>query len=270
MIQSTMDKEGQHGLLALFKGESGVGKSVGAFSFPTPYVFDFDCKMPDIAYKHFPDKAIAFEVFKNCQQVDERLIDFATECPYETLIVDSYTGLGTLCWETLAESRGETVAKVLARMNSKAGDTAGMDYYKFEAYYLGEFMKKVKYLQKQPGNPKHVLTTAHVIAYEGAPDFATGGRATKFRSILARGKKPAAILPTELDNVYIFGVHKVDDAFGGGSVHYERICITETFGEDTAKCTFPFPTVMEFTNKSLYDEMFPGAAIREQTATSNF
>ena len=39
---NTLDKDvAEKGIFALFKGPSGSGKSVGALSFPTPYVFDF-------------------------------------------------------------------------------------------------------------------------------------------------------------------------------------------------------------------------------------
>jgi hypothetical protein len=65
LIQSAKDKQTEKGLLAIFKGDSGEGKSVAALSFPNAYVFDFDRKMPSIAQKHFPESETDFETFED-------------------------------------------------------------------------------------------------------------------------------------------------------------------------------------------------------------
>jgi hypothetical protein len=256
VTKSTLDKDNQNGLLAIFKGESGVGKSVAAFSFPDVYVFDFDKKMPSIANKHFPGKNIAYDVFEDVFEVDKKLAELKRDCPYQTLVVDSFTGLGNLVFNTMASIKTEPGSVVIRRMSNPKAEKVGIDYYFAENHFVNYFIDQLKLMHIHDGNPKHVIVTAHVIAYESAPNLTTK-QVTKFRSILAQGRKPAAILPTEFDDVYIFGLQRTNNAFDSGVPKIERVCITESFDEDPAKCSFPFPEIIEFTNDSLYEKLFP-------------
>ena len=115
MPQSTKDTQSSKGLLAIFKGESGEGKSVAALSFPNAYVFDFDRKMPSIATKHFPESEIYWDTFEDIFQIDQRLIEFSISCPYETLIVDSITGLVNICMDSVGQVKNESVTEILSR-----------------------------------------------------------------------------------------------------------------------------------------------------------
>jgi hypothetical protein len=255
MSKSTLEGDENDGLLAIFKGESGVGKTVGALSFPNVYVFDFDRKMPSIAKKHFPGKNIEYDTFEDVFQVDMKISDLRKYCPYETLVIDSFTGLGNLVFNTMASLKTEPGSVVIRRMANPKAEKVGIDYYFAENHFINHFIDQLKILHKRSGNPQHVIVIAHVIAYESAPDLRTK-QTTKFRSILAQGRKPAAILPTEFDDVYIFGLQRSDNAFDSGVPKVERICITESFGEDPAKCSFNFPDCIDFTNTSLYEKMF--------------
>jgi len=255
MPKSTLDGEDENGLLAIFKGESGVGKSVAAFSFPSVYVFDFDRKMPSIAQKHYPGKDIQYDVFEDVFAVDAQIQELKKYCPYETILCDSFTGLGNLVFNTMAGIKSEPGSVVIKRMSNPKAEKVGIDYYFAENHFINYFVDQMKLLHRRPGNPKHVIITAHVITYESAPDLRTK-QVTKFRSILSQGRKPAAILPTEFDDVYIFGLQRTDDTFASGVPKVERVCITESFGEDPAKCSHPFKEVMDFTTKPLYGQMF--------------
>jgi len=239
------------GFFAIFKGESGSGKSVAAYSFPNPFVFDFDQKMPSIAEKHFPGKKIDYEMFDSVFDVANKLTEFQKDCPYETLIGDSFTALVTLTMSSVGKIKGESIAKVLAP-SSKSIDLMGIDYYNAEDRFATFFIEQLKKLWRQPGNPKHIILTAHVMTVESAPDLKTK-IITRNRSIVTKGRKVAAWLPTEFDNMFMFGVEPPN--LGDINQAPKRICITEAFGEDSAKCSYNFDTYIDFTKKSLFDEL---------------
>jgi hypothetical protein len=253
MPQSTSNPQQEHGLLAIFKGESGEGKSVGALSFPNPYIFDFDRKMPSIAAKHFPGKEFFWDTFENIFQIDAVLKDLSSNCPYETLIVDSITGLVNIIMDSVGLVKGESVTEILARTTkSKTIEMMGIDYYSAEDRFATYFIDRLKTLWAREGNPKHVIIVAHVVTVDSSPDLKTKV-ITRTRSIVSKGKKFAAWLPTGFDNVYIFGRQLPD--MGDINQGVKRIIKTEAFGEDSAKCSYNFKETIEFTNKSLYDEL---------------
>jgi hypothetical protein len=257
MPQSTLDQTTNKGLLALFKGDSGEGKSVAALSFPTPYVFDFDRKMPWIAKKHYPNKKIDYDTYISIFETVPMVNELINYCPYETLIVDSFTGLANLCVSSLGLVKGESVPEILKRTQGTRGggkqiEMMGIDYYSGEDRFCTFFVEQLKNLWTRDGNPKHVIFIAHVITVESAPNLKTQV-VTRTRSIVSKGRKVAAWLPTEFDDVYLFG-HQ-DPDLGSISNQVRRICITEAFGEDSAKCSFPLPPIMDITDTSLYDQL---------------
>lgn len=254
MSQSTKDEQSQKGLLAIFKGESGEGKSVGALSFPNSYIFDFDRKMPSIAKKHFPEKEFHWDTFEDIFQIDQRLIEFLVSCPYETLIVDSITGLVNTVMDSVGQVKGESVTEILGRTSgkNKSIEMMGIDYYSAEDRFCTYFIDRLKTLWARDGNPKHVIIVAHVVTVESSPDLKTKV-ITRTRSIVSKGKKFAAWLPTGFDNVYIFGRQLPD--MGEIDQSVKRIIKTEAYGEDSAKCSYRFDETIDFTNGSLYDKL---------------
>ena len=257
-MPSTLDTTNNNGLLALFKGESGEGKSTGALSFPNAYVFDFDKKMPGISLKHFPDKETRWDTFKDIFEVEAKIQEFKTNCPYETLIADSFTALCNLCISSVGQIKGENVPDLLKRTQETRGknkqiEMIGIDYYSAEDRFATYFIEQLKLLFARPGNPKHVIVTAHVITTESAPDLKTK-LVSRTRSIVSKGRKVAAWLPTEFDNLYHFS-HIIPD-LGELDQTPRRVCITEAFGEDSAKCTLPVPAWVDFTNASLYEQLY--------------
>jgi hypothetical protein len=255
LIQSAKDKQTEKGLLAIFKGDSGEGKSVAALSFPNAYVFDFDRKMPSIAQKHFPESETDFETFEDIFQIDQRLIKFSMSCPYETLIVDSITGLVNIVMDSVGNVKSESVTDILSRTSSgknKSIEMMGIDYYSAEDRFCTYFIDKLKTLWARESNPKHVIVIAHVVTVDSAPNLKTKV-ITRTRSIVSKGKKFAAWLPTGFDNVYIFGRQLPD--MGDINQSVKRIIKTESFGEDSAKCSYNFPETIDFTNGSLYEKL---------------
>lgn len=260
MPQSTLDpKTGEPGMFVLFKGDSGMGKSVGALSFPKPYVFDFDRKMPGISSKHFPKKEVHWDTFTDIFEVSDKLREFDSDCPYQTLIVDSFTSLANLTIESVGKVKGESVPEMLKKVidtknKNKQLDMMAIDYYSGEDRFCTFFINQLKRLQAREHNPKYVVVIAHVLTVESAPDLKTK-LTTKTRSIVSKGRKVAAWLPTEFDDMYVFGYEQTNPF----EENYKprRICITESYGEDTAKCSVRgLPMRIDFTDGSLYDGIF--------------
>jgi hypothetical protein len=211
--------------------------------------------MPSIATKHFPESEIYWDTFEDIFQIDQRLIEFSISCPYETLIVDSITGLVNICMDSVGQVKNESVTEILSRTSSgknKAIEMMGIDYYSAEDRFCTYFIDKLKTLWARDGNPKHVIVVAHVVQVDSAPDLKTKV-ITRTRSIVSKGKKFAAWLPTGFDNVYIFGRQLPD--MGDINQTVKRIIKTEAFGEDSAKCSYNFPETIDFTNGSLYDKL---------------
>jgi AAA domain len=254
LAQSTNDITSVPGLFALFKGESGSGKSVAALSFPGAYVFDFDKKMPAIARKHFPGKEIHYDTFKNIFEVAEKLSEFRNICPYETLINDSVTSLVNMTLNTIGEAKGERVVDMLRTLSKKGNiELMSIDYYNGETNFIQRFwIDALKSLWSQEGNPKNVLTIAHVLTVDSAPDLKTK-LVTRTRSIVTAGRKVAAYIPTQFDEVYHFAFERPD--LGEINPKIKRICKTESVDEDYAKTAYRIPATIDFTDKSLYDEL---------------
>jgi AAA domain len=268
VIQSTSDKQSEKGLLAIFKGESGEGKSVAALSFPNAYVFDFDRKMPSIAKKHFPDKEVHWETFEDIFQIQQRLIEFSISCPYDTLIVDSITGLVNICVDSVGQVKGESVPDILSRTKGSKNKTIEMmtiDYYSAEDRFCTFFIDQLKLFWARDAKPRHVIVNAHVVTVESSPDLKTK-IVTRTRSIVSKGKKFASWLPSGFDNVYIFGRERPD--MGDIDQTVKRVIRTEAYGEDSAKCSYNFPETIDFTNASLYDILIEnGLPVSEKAAS---
>jgi len=253
MPKSTLDTT-EPGLFAIFKGESGVGKSVAALSFPGIYVMDFDVKMPAIANKHFPGKDIAYDTFTDIFKVSEQLEAFKGNCPYETIIADSFTNLANLVIHSAGKIKGESVPQLLAKVTPRTNtiEMMGIDYYSAEDRFCTYFIEQLKTLWMQEGNPKHVIVLAHVVTVDSAPDLKTKV-VTRTRSIVSKGKKVAAWLPSGFDNVFTFFIQQPDLGDISPKAHY--IAKTQAFGEDSAKCAFSFPETVDFTEQTFYDQV---------------
>jgi hypothetical protein len=244
------------GFYALFKGPSGSGKTVAALSFPDVYMFDFDRKMPWIARKHFPGKSIEYDQFSHIEQVYDKLDGWIQQdnCPHETLLGDSFTSLATLILNSTAEAKGENIMRLVKSMVDRKGgkgrmvEPLGYDYYNNEVRFIEYVLSATKQLwARQGSNPKNVIWTAHIIESSSKPNIETK-LITKTRSLMAIGNKAPAIIPTEFDEVYLFGTTAGDEP----TARVKHLMTTETTGEDDAKTAFKFEQIIDFTNKDLY------------------
>lgn len=244
-------------MFALFKGDSGAGKSVGALSFPRPIVLDFDRKMPAIALKHFPDKEIKSLQFKDALEAGQLLEDWQrVGCPFETIIVDSITSLSYAVLKTVDDLKGQTILKALEgiRTTSRGGkmvELRSYDSYNAEDGFLKFVIDALKILHSRPGNPRHVVIIAHVMTSE-SQDIKTK-EVTKTRRIVTAGSKIAAYIPAQFDECWHFGISHGDLLASGDQPRVRHFCTTEAIGEDFAKTAFRLPYKIDFTNGSLYD-----------------
>lgn len=261
MLKSTSDvNPNEQGIFALFKGESGAGKSVAALSFPTPYVIDADRKMPNVAFKHFPGKEIAYETFDNIFDLSDKMNVLSASCPYETIVVDSGTSLAALCLSSIATIKGEETPKLLKMLKpTKTGvlqiELMSIDYYNGETRFFYYFLDWLKSMWARPGNPKNVILIVHVITTESAPDLKTK-MVTRTRRIITAGRAIAAYIPSQFDDVFLFGQQREGGmAMNDPDVKTKRIMRTTPIGEDDARTTLKLPDFIDFTNTNLYDKM---------------
>lgn len=234
------------GFLGILKGESGEGKSTAAFSFPNAYVFDFDKKMPAIYLKHFPNGRIHWDTFSLTDEIEDKITEFESLCPYETLIVDSITGMVNIIFDSVANVKGESVPKQIKKVTPKNTiEMAGIDYYSAEDRWGTWFIDKLKALWAKPGNPKHIIIICHVVQWESSPNLKTGEVIIN-RSIVAKGRKFPAWLPTGFDNVYVVGRESTDGA--SLSLTPKRLIMTEGTVHDSAKCSYPIDRKLDITD----------------------
>jgi len=245
-------------MFCLFKGPSGAGKTVAALSFPHIWMADLDIKMPAIALKHFRGKSIEYDVFPDIFELTDKINSWINgTCPYETLVYDSLTSLVSLIFKSIGDCKGESTVQLLktiknTRGGSKMVELIGIDYYNAETRYFDWLLAANKTLYARPGNPKNIIFTAHIITTESAPDIKTK-IVTRTRSIVTAGRKVAAFVPTQFDELYLFGTSETGGLEGGSNSHIRHLMTTETSGEDDAKTAFSLQRMTDFTGKNLYD-----------------
>jgi len=243
------------GLFALFKGDSGAGKTVGAISFPNPVVLDFDRKMPAIANKHFPGKPIPFKQYEDALVAGETVTAWLTQgCPFDTIIVDSITSLSYLCLKTMDDLKGTNPLEMFRTMKGtkkggKMPEFRGYDYYNAEDSFLKFFIDNLKILWARPGRPHHVIVVAHVLTSD-QPKI--DGDVVTTRRIVTAGQKIAAYIPAQFDETYHFSVGH-GDILGGDGPRVKHFCSTEAIGYDFAKTAYHVPPKIDFTNGSLFE-----------------
>lgn len=248
------------GIFALFKGDSGAGKTVGALSFPNPVVLDHDRKMPAIAEKHFPGKDIPYKQFTDVLQVGDLLETWLNQgCPFDTVIGDSLTTLSYSCLKTIDDLKGTNIMTKLRdlqqqgakKVGSKPIELRGFDYYNAEDNFLKYYIDSLKMLWQRPGRPHHVILTAHIMTSES--ENIKTKEITKMRRIVTAGQKIAAYIPAQFDECWHFATDHGDILSDTGRV--KHFMVTEAIGEDYAKTAYNLPAKVDFTNGSLFQKI---------------
>ncbi|KKN34937.1 hypothetical protein LCGC14_0788780 [marine sediment metagenome] len=159
-------------------GKSGTGKTTFACSFPKPYVFDFD---NGILSQRGMD--VDYDVYSGVaayQKFEEKLRTLESECPYETIVLDSIT--------TMQEYKMNSILQVTRKKIPT----------QYEWMVLITDMKDL--FTRITSMDKHVVVIAHEMMVQ---DDMTGE--IMFMPVVY-GKKLPAQLPLWFDEVYrMFG-----------------------------------------------------------------
>jgi len=231
-------------MMCLFKGDPGSGKSIAAASYPNPYFFDLDDRMKSVAhYWRARNRKFMYDTYTSFDPLYEKLEQFETYCPYETLIYDGITSGGDQILNDMVSFRSSTNAKKV--MRGKRIEQYQIEDYGGEGRGLQMIVDKLKAISRRRGI--HVIVTAHVLTTEST-DLKTK-QTTTSRTLLTAGKKVAAKLPKDFDESYHFDVQP---GFSPDDMPKYTI-VTRNTGWDWAKTALPIPLRIDFTNGSLYD-----------------
>lgn len=248
-------------ITAIFKGPPGSGKTVAAASFPKPYFISTDGKIASI--KQFYPKGnkygpISYDITTNYWDTHQLIEPLQKSCPHETIIVDGLTKLSLFAIQHSIDYReeergaGMTPQKKKEKEDMVKGLKRGelllpeIEDYKAETQGLYQIIFKLKDLSARFG--VHTILTAHVldIEYESLT-----GKVKKIQSLLTGGKKVAAMIPGEYDEIYHFGMDKAVD---GGVLGY--FVKTRDDGDNFARTALPIPAKIEITNRTdFYDRL---------------
>ena len=194
---------------AVFVGDSKSGKSIAATTFPKPmYIFDLDGRIRSIAnfYHKNPTalEGIEYDSYDSFTKFGEFFDRLETRCDYKTIIIDSLTTLCNLILRHGLKGRGVPLLSSLGdEKNEKGRVIAGVqipawDEWNLEATVLREILymcsKKFKC---------NVILTAHLYHTEERDPEKKDEMITKYR-IITGGKKAAASIPAEFDEIYHF------------------------------------------------------------------
>ena len=238
-------------IFALFKGDPGCGKSIAAVSFPDPYVIDNDRRMKSVINFWRPrGKEFDYDFFDSPIEVNKKLEEFQASCPYKTLIYDGITTGSRQILATAKRLRGfdpdtNKFNKTNRRMVAGT-ELSQIEDYQAETTWFETIINNLKYLSYLHGI--NVIVTAHVLTTEQTD--IKKNLTTTSRTLLTAGKKVAAGLPVDFDEVWHFDVRP---SFDGTSPQYT--VVTQNTGWDYAKTALPIDMRIDFTNASLYDKV---------------
>lgn len=245
-------------LMILLKGETGVGKSIQAGSFPNVYFFDFDNRIGSVVqyYRSKGRKDIDFDYYpidRLDRAHDKLLLWKKNGCPYNAIVMDTTTTLIGATFHYITKMKGAIAA-------SKSKDSYGMavdmgfikgtalDDYK----YLLSAVKQLLYLTKDISDA-HVIWNGHLQAKE-TTDMA--GNTKLMRYLLAPGQT-AQEIPIHFDEIYHMDI---EDSIKVGEKP-RRLILTESNGKDFARTALGLPRILDVTSKLLYPtllEILPG------------
>lgn len=226
----------------LFKGAPGYGKTVAAASFallgPT-YIAYFDKKKPIelvtfFTEKRFGDKAkrildnIEYEIFgaHNAHEYLNKMIKFADDCRYSTVITDSVTNLtaSAVNWSLgFRDTKGGKKDKLNKDAPQMIPD---FDEYKVETSLISQA------LDLQKSFPCNVIWTAHPLPSIKIEGSGNSVKVTKTNPIVTYGSKVAGMIPGNFSEIYHFSLVS---SWGDGKSSKKFVVNTEAIGDEFAK-----------------------------------
>jgi hypothetical protein len=255
MAEDIDDYKIESHMFALFKGDPGTAKSPAACSWPEPYVLDTDGRIASVANYYRGKKKIRYDtIINDFPKLNEKLEALLRYNPYGTIVLDGITTVARSLAALIFQARGAGVQRKkedgskreylnAATIPGKFGGIAQLeiDDYKTEN---GGLIQTLDALRAIWSNGCHIIVVAHVVTVE-MPQLKGGPKIT--RSIMTGGRKVAAEIPIYFNEAYHFNCSTLGDR------KYE--IITRNTGDDWAKTALPIPDSIDFTNKSLYEEI---------------
>lgn len=240
--------------MGLFVGPNGTGKTIAAASWPGPtLILDFDGRVAPVRYFYPNRKDIEYWTigldgdtrpdvmgFTDFCKKMEQLQD---NCPYETVIFDSYTAYSATAVMYQMGMHADDVKK------TKGGlPIPDWDEYKGETGVMLQILEIAKIL------PCNFIATAHPVSK--AKVTKQGGSVNEVLASMVRGTtfatygwKTDSFLPNYFNEIYYFWT----DVSRQLGQTIDRKVQTVSAGEITAKRALPLPDVMDTTDKPLFN-----------------
>ncbi len=233
----------------LFVGDSGTGKSIAATSWPKPlYVGSCDGRVGSVAEWHRGTDGIDFDIFTRYEEISDKVDSFENDCPYKTVVMpDPITMLSDFLMRYSFSLRGmveydEMTGKAVKKSKGKkAGtvDVTTIEDFGVEHRGILDMIGNLKIAQKRHGF--NLIVTAHLITTQYTKP---GGVESNIRrDIVTAGKKVAAFIPIQFDEIYHF---YTEDG--------KWLIKTYNDGIVAARSSFMLmPKEINWTNKNLYE-----------------
>jgi hypothetical protein len=228
--------------MAMFIGQNGIGKSVAAASFPGPIkFFDFDGRMKpiklfypnaDVEYETVGSKADGRNGIISFYDFCKKFEDLQDNCPWSTVVVDSFTNLSNTAVTYQIVARGGFDG-FKGKKTQSGLPIAGFDEFNGETTSLSQILDIAKVL------PCNIIFTAHPL--QKIEDV--GGKSRRYSTIASYGTKIASFAPSMFDEIWHF------EREGDGDAQ-QRLVWTQ--GRDLTKTALPLPPVFNITGRRLY------------------
>ena len=239
--------------MGLFVGPNGTGKTIAANSWPGRTLnLDFDGRVAPIRF-FYPNRqdieywtvgldgtnrpdVIGFTDF--CKKLE----DLQENCPYDNVILDSYTSYSAVAVLHQMGIRGDDVKK------TKGGlPIPDWDEYKGETGVMLQILEVAKIL------PCNFIMTAHPVSKaasqkQGGSTNEVLASMIKQTTLATYGWKTASFLPNYFNEIYSFS-NEISVQMGQPVKRYVQ---TVAVGEILAKTALPLPAVMETSNKPFF------------------
>lgn len=238
----------------LFIGDSGTGKSIAAVDWKNPedprpiYVGSCDGRMGSVAEWHRGRTDIEFDIFTKFGDLNDKVDSFESFCPYQTVVCpDPVTMVSDFLMRYAFSLRGVT------EYDSETGQVSrgskGKKKGKVDITTVEDFNVEHRGILDMLGNLKvaqqihkfNLIVTAHLITTQYTKP---GGVESNIRrDIVTAGKKVAAFIPIQFDEIYHFYCEN------------ERWMIkTYNDGIVAARSSFlRMPKMIDWTEKNLYE-----------------
>ena len=184
-------------------GDSGSGKSIAMCSYPGPVLnINLDDRIrPIVEYYRGSRTDIYFERPSNFSELDDIVDGLENTCPYKTVILDPVTNLSQLLLDYSTKLTGKDKGKKKGTI-----EVATIEDYNVETKGMSDIIHNLKLAGKIHNT--NIVFIAHLLTVTHQKPGGAISHTTQ--SILTAGKKIAAYIPTQFDEVYYFFTETID------------------------------------------------------------